>query len=222
MPDFIRAEGGIRLDVLIGTTNPSKVDRLERLLEGRGVHFLTLRDLHVVEEPAETGRSPEENARIKAAFYGRFFDPVICNDSGLYFDGLPIDDPRQPGLHVRSPEGKRLDDDEMIEYYAALIRGLGGKVLAYYLDGLAVCKGGRVESCAENDPEGRSGAFYMVDHASPLRHAGWPLDSLSIDPHTNAYFVDPAPIAPPQEPQRLHVTARHRRVSAFLARALGL
>lgn len=210
------------MDVLIGTTNPSKVRRFERLLEGRGVHFLTLRDVCVGEEPAETGNTPEENARIKAAFYGRFFEPVICNDSGLYFDGLPLDDPRQPGLHVRTPQGRRLGDDEMIEYYAALVHSLGGKVLAYYLDGLAVCRGGRVVSCAENDPTDRSGAFYMVARVSPLRHPGWPLDSLSIDRRTNAYFVDPAPAGAAQAPEGQGAAARHRRVSAFLSQALGL
>lgn len=129
---------------------------------------------------------------------------------------------RQPGLHVRTPQGRRLGDEEMIEYYAALVHGLGGKVLAYYLDGLAVYKGGRVVSCAENDPMDRSGAFYMVDRVSPLRHAGWPLDSLSINPVTNAYFVDPEPIGVTQEPEGPGTTARHRRVSAFLSQALGL
>ena len=32
----------------------------------------------------------------------------------------------------------RLSDEEMIEYYSNLIGELGGKVSAYYLDGIAV------------------------------------------------------------------------------------
>ena len=69
----------------------------------------------VFDNPQETGKTPMENAMIKAAFYGRYADAVICADSGLYFDALALDDPRQPGLQIRTPGGeKRLDDEEMI------------------------------------------------------------------------------------------------------------
>ena len=88
------------MDVLIGTTNPSKVQMFERMLRGHGITFLTLGDLSVSQEPQETGATPEENARIKAAFYGRIHPRVICNDSGLYFAALSLDDPRQPGLYA--------------------------------------------------------------------------------------------------------------------------
>ena len=116
--------------VLIGTTNPAKVKRFERLLDGKDVEILTPPMLHISGEPEETGCSPEENARIKARFYGRYCDRVIGNDSGLYFLNLPEGDPRQPGLHVRSPQGARLNDDEMIAYYSALAASLGGRLQA--------------------------------------------------------------------------------------------
>ncbi|MCD8126796.1 MAG: non-canonical purine NTP pyrophosphatase [Clostridiales bacterium] len=115
------------MDILIGTTNPSKVKRFASLLNGYDVALHTLQELCITEEPEETGSTPEENALQKAAFYGRFSDYVICNDAGLYFDGLPMRDPRQPGLHVRSPQGARLDDEEMITYYSSLIRSLGAR-----------------------------------------------------------------------------------------------
>ena len=124
--------------VLIGTTNPSKMRRFRDLLKEYSVEFYTLQDLGIIDEPEETGTTPEENAILKAKFYGKYFDRVICNDSGLYFDELPLNDPRQPGLHVRTPQGTRLDDEQMISYYASLVHELGGRVLAYYLDGIAV------------------------------------------------------------------------------------
>ena len=124
------------MKVLIGTTNPSKVEQFAAMLSGFGLEFMTLADLGVADEPTETGRTPQENAMIKAAFYGQYADCVICADSGLYFDGLALDDSRQPGLHIRTPQGdKRLDDEEMIAYYAELVHSLGGKVMAYYLNG---------------------------------------------------------------------------------------
>lgn len=168
------------MKVLIGTTNPAKVRYYEKMLAEYEIDFLTLADLQIAEEPEETGKDPEENARQKAVFYGRYFDVVICNDSGLYFDALALDDPLQPGLHVRTPQGVRLDDDAMVVYYTDLVKTLGGKALAYYLNGFAVYKNGKVYSKMEDPAEKRESAFYMLDHAVEPRRDGWPLDSISI------------------------------------------
>lgn len=210
------------MDVLIGTTNPSKVQMFERMLRGHGLTFLTLGDLGVSQEPQETGATPEENARIKAAFYGRIHPRVICNDSGLYFAALSLDDPRQPGLHVRTPRGVRLDDEQMIAYYAALARSLGGRARALYLNGYAVCREGRVFSLAENDLTDEAGSFDMVDRPSPQRHPGWPLDSLSIDRRTGAYFTDDTAEEAVSEAERLEAQARRARLVRFLEASLGL
>ncbi|MGN0427428.1 MAG: non-canonical purine NTP pyrophosphatase [Agathobacter sp.] len=179
------------MKVLIGTTNPSKVKRFEELLSDCEIEFLTLRDLGITEEPEETGSTPEENAVLKAKFYGKFFDVVICNDSGLYFEELDINDDRQPGLNIRTPKSmKRLEDEEMITYYATLIASLGGKVSAYYLDGMAVYNKGRVSSFMDKESAVRCSSFFMVDKPSEKRHEGWPLDSLSKYKDIDEYFVD--------------------------------
>lgn len=208
------------MKVLLGTTNPSKVSRFAEFLPNCGIEFLTLKDLNITAEPPESGATAEENARIKAAFYGQFCDLVICNDSGLYFDPLPLDDPRQPGLNIRAPRGKRLDDEEMITYYAALVHSLGGKVLAYYLDGIAVYNHGNITSYL--DERGKLAAFYMVDTPSPNRHPGWPLDSLSVNRNTMTYFVDHGNnIYDPVEEQII-IGQYRRRVVEFLKQSLGL
>ena len=110
------------MKVLIGTTNPSKADWLGGLI-GAGTELLTLGDVNISAEPSETGATPAENAAIKAEFYGKTFQPVVCHDSGLYFAELALDDPRQPGLHVRTPNGRArfCNDEEMLAYYAALV-----------------------------------------------------------------------------------------------------
>lgn len=94
--------------ILLGTTNPSKVKRFSDLLKGCDVEFVTLKDLAITDEPEENGTTPEENAIAKAKFYGQYFEVVICNDSGLYFEELALDDVRQPGLNVRTPMQMRL------------------------------------------------------------------------------------------------------------------
>jgi inosine/xanthosine triphosphate pyrophosphatase family protein len=179
------------MKVLLGTTNPSKVSRFSKMLKNCDVEFVTLKDLDITDEPEEAGKTPEENAIFKAKFYGKYFDAVICNDSGLYFEEIDIEDKRQPGLNIRTPMGMdRLSDDEMINYYSKLISELGGKVSAYYLDGIAVYNKGIISSFMDTDAAKNIGAFYMIDEASPKRFQGWPLDSISISKETGKYFVD--------------------------------
>lgn len=211
------------MQILLGTTNPSKVERFKKLLAGSPVEFLTLKDLGITAEPREQGSTPEENARIKAAFYGQYFPLVICNDSGLYLDALPLSDPRQPGLNIRTPMGgKRLDDDEMIAYYAKLVHSLGGKTGAFYLDGIAVYNNGNILSFMEDSPATRASSFSMVDAPSPLRHPGWPLDSLSIRKDTGLYFVEKAPAAPAKTNENIMLGEYRKRLVGFLKTALGL
>ena len=150
------------MDILLGTTNPSKINRFKGFLEGYDVRFFTPADLGITAVPEETGSDPQENAILKARFYSRYFDTVICNDSGLYLDPLPLTDPRQPGLNIRTPGGgPRLDDEEMIRYYSDLVRSLGGRVLAYYLDGLAVSHRGRIHSYLASPETVRDHSFIL-------------------------------------------------------------
>lgn len=205
------------MKILLGTTNPSKVGYFEHILRGENVTFVTLRDLGVTREPEECGATPEENARIKARFYARYAPEgaVICADSGLYFDALPLDDPRQPGLHVRTPGGHaRLDDEQMIAYYAALSHELGGRVLAYYLDGAAVIAGGQLRSFQETREEARADGFYLLDTPCAARRAGWPLDSLSVDLSGTSF------LAPQRETQVQEDRVYKQRLRAFLLNAL--
>lgn len=210
------------MKILIGTTNPSKVRRFEEFLEGFGVEFCTLKDLDIKEEPEEKGNTPEENAILKANFYGKYFDYVICNDSGLYFDELALDDERQPGLNIRTPEGVRLDDEEMIAYYSNLVHFLGGKVLAYYLDGIAVYNKGKVYSFMEGRESARLSGFYMVDEPSKDRHEGWPLDSLSLNRNTMIYFVDKGNNVYDKVEENIMIGEYRKRLIRFLQEALGL
>ena len=83
----------------------------------------------------EDGKSPLENARLKAtAYYEAFHIPVFPCGSGLYFDN--VQEGIQPGVHVRNVNGKCLTDDEMIDYYFGLVK-IYGKLVARYRN--AIC-----------------------------------------------------------------------------------
>ena len=176
--------------ILVGTSNPSKVRFFQQFIEQEDVRLVTPAELGIAESPDENGSTPVENAVLKAAFYGQYAECAVCADSGLYFDEIPLGDPRQPGLHIRTPEGKRLDDEEMIAYYANLVRSLGGKVTAYYLDGFALRMGDTTYTFEATREECRARAFTMTDTPCAQRRPGWPLDSLSYD-HDGRAFLDP-------------------------------
>lgn len=225
------------MKVLIGTTNPSKAEWLGGLI-GAEAEFLTLSALNILDEPAETGKTPSENAAIKAEFYGKIFQPVVCHDSGLYFAELPLDDPRQPGLHVRTPNGRERfrTDEEMLEYYVELIRSLGGTVTAMYLNGFAVFSDGRLGTHAESMAAAVGGAFIMTDGPAASRHPGGPLDSISVRLNSGLYFTgEPYCGSVPQalpdfgggKPMSIEDAERIKRESdaalrTFLRGALGL
>ena len=180
-------------EVLIGTTNPSKVEKYRNILNDRDYTFVTPADIGITEEPDETGADQIENASVKARFYGRYHDCVICMDSGLHIKDLPPDDPRQPGLHVRSPFGRRLDDDEMLDYYIRLVSSLGGRAAACWLDGTAVWNRGRITTLAEPAEAAEEKTFFLIDKPSGKRHAGWPMDSISLYADSGRYFTDDEP-----------------------------
>lgn len=214
------------MQILLGTTNASKIKYFERMLTGIDASFVTLRDLSITDAPAEIGRDPQENAMIKAAFYGKYADFVIAQDSALYIRDLPLDDPRQPGLNVRrAPDGHERTDDEMLADYAALARSLGGRMTCAYVSALAVCAHGNTAGFMDTGAVNDVYAFHMVDTPHENRHPGWPLDSLSIEPRTGKYFVEPDSRAEPSmytAPEKRLIDDYERDRRAFLLRCLGL
>lgn len=219
------------MKVLIGTTNPSKAEWLGGLI-GADAELLTLRDVNIIDESPETGTTPAENAAIKAEFYGKTFQPVVCHDAGLYFTELALDDPRQPGLHTRTPNGRARfgNDEEMLAYYAALVHSLGGAATAMYLSGFAVFADGKLSTFAFSREDAAHAAFIMTDKPSASRHPGWPLDSISVRLDSGLYFTGepycgklPANIMQTKKrtsgSQKSAADAELRR---FLKKALGL
>lgn len=208
--------------ILIGTTNPSKVNRFKDLLKDYPIQFITLRDLPIQEEPQESGKTALENAQIKAQFYGQYFDHVIAADSGLYFFDLPFDDPRQPGLYIRRVNGRSLNDAEMLEYYTSLIHSLGGRVRATYSDAIAVYNQGEMYSFEADQDYIKTRSFDMVDVPHKLTHPGWPLDSISINRKTGRYFVEEGGNDQKDYQEEIIIGEYRKQLIHFLENALNL
>ena len=182
--------------ILIGTTNPSKILWLKSYLSDLpGIETVTLQELGVTAPVAEEGRTPEDNARIKAmAYHNATGLAVVGHDSGLYFQEFPMNDPRQPGLCIRRVNGQTLDDNGMLAYYSDLASRFGPLHACYCSGFAAVDEDGRAETFSQDQMNDQTYfstfGFLMVGTPHKIHRPGWPLDSLSQDPNTGEYWFD--------------------------------
>lgn len=183
------------MKLLYGTCNSAKLSSMKDRLEILGIELIGLNNLKenglTIPAVCEDGKTPLENARQKAtAYYNAFHMPVFSCDSGLYFDNVP--DEIQPGVHVRRVNGVSLSDEQMIEYYAGLVKQYGN-LTARYKNAICFVKDENhiYESMVSSI---ESEAFILTDKPhSKIRKEGFPLDSMSIDIKTNQYFYDLPP-----------------------------
>lgn len=95
--------------LLIATTNPGKLREIGPLLAGTPVELVTLDRWPGLEAPEETGKTFEENARLKALYYAKATGmPTVAEDSGLEIDALGgapgVESARYAGVDTPYPE----------------------------------------------------------------------------------------------------------------------
>ena len=175
--------------LIYGTTNNAKLRFMKRRIEPLGIEILSLDDIGAPKlDIDESGNDPLENAKIKAlAYYKALNAPVFSCDSGLYFDG--IENARQPGVHVRCVNGKRLDDDGMIAHYSGLAAEFGGRITARYKNAICLVMNGS-EIYEHMGEDIASEPFYIVSAPHEKRREGFPLDSLSVHIQSGQYYYE--------------------------------
>ncbi len=177
------------MKILYGTTNKAKLQAMKTAVENLDIQLIGLKDIDS-ELPSinENGKTPLENAEIKArAYYEAFHMPVFSCDSGLYFDELSEEE--QPGLHVRRINGKELTDDEMIQYYASLAERHGGRITGRYRNAIYFILD-EEHHYSSMDMSIATEPFVLGTKPHAKRVEGFPLDSLSIDIATGKYYYD--------------------------------
>ncbi|MCM1125377.1 MAG: hypothetical protein NC429_02810 [Lachnospiraceae bacterium] len=176
------------MKLLYATQNPAKVTAMRNRLEGLGIELIGLRDLNqAVPDVIEDGSTPLENALKKAAaYYEAFRIPLFSCDSGLYFDEIPEE--LQPGIHVRTINGRYLTDEEMLEYYSSLAARYGNLTARYRNAVCLILDKEHVYSAM--DESMASVPFLITSKPHAKRNKGFPLDSLSIDIRTGKYYYD--------------------------------
>ena len=124
--------------ILFATTNPAKAKKYREQLAEDGIELITIKDLDEEIDIDENGKNALENAYIKAkTYYDKTKIPTIGMDDCLFIEGIPEEE--QPGTNVRRVNGKRLNDEEMIEHYTKLVKKYGNKLTAKWVYGMVVC-----------------------------------------------------------------------------------
>ena len=171
------------MKLLFATKNPAKVKRYKDRLEKHGIDVLTLSDIDVDVDVEENGENAIENAYIKAkAYYDKTGIVTIGIDDTLYIE--EVTDEEQPGTNVRRVGGKRLTDEEMIDYYTSLAHKYGGELTSKWVYGMVMYDGKPHEFSWSKE------CFYIIDKASDKHNPGYPMDSISKYIGTDKYFVD--------------------------------
>lgn len=177
------------MKLLYGTTNKAKITVMESAVRSLGIDIISLNDLEC-ELPFinENGKTPLENAKIKAkAYYEAFHMPVFSCDSGLYFDEL--EDEEQPGLYIRRVNGKELTDEEMTDYYASLAKKHDGELIGRYRNAIYLILDENT-TYSSMDMSIATEPFILTSIPHPKRVEGFPLDSLSKDIKTGEYYYN--------------------------------
>ena len=99
-------DGAANYRIVIATHNVGKLKEFALLLKDTGLEIVSAGELGLA-EPAETGNTLEENARIKAVHAARKTGtPAVADDSGLFVDALG----GEPGVHSAdwsmTPDGR--------------------------------------------------------------------------------------------------------------------
>ena len=174
------------IKVLFATGNETKAKRFSKGLQEKGIRVISLKDITTEREVEENGKDAIENALIKARAYSKIINiPVFAMDDNLYLENVPEE--KQPGMYVRRVNGKRLNDDEMIEHYTNLVKlyGIDGKLTCRWVYGMAVINNGKESTYTWSKED-----FYMVEKPSNKINPGYPLNTISINKKLNKYFTE--------------------------------
>lgn len=109
--------------ILIATHNKAKFLEIKKGLKKYlkvPIDIIELDDLKISSEPEESGKTFEENAKIKIQFYAQLTKlPIIADDAGLVIPFLN----NEPGVKSRRWLGIKSTDDELIDHTLSHLRG---------------------------------------------------------------------------------------------------
>ncbi|GAB4145518.1 MAG: hypothetical protein OHK0017_05190 [Patescibacteria group bacterium] len=137
--------------ILISSGNKAKIQLVEKLIlsiaekMGTEIEVLTPVELGLQNiNPEEVGTTVQENAYLKAKGYWEALptdQKIPC--LGIDIAGIAdqLDDENQPGLNLRRRAGKKMSDDEAIQFYSGLAEESGGEIKFNFEYGICLFAG---------------------------------------------------------------------------------
>lgn len=176
------------INILIATHNPAKKQELKNgfmALVRNNVSTVSLRfldDLHITNDPEETGSTFEENARLKARYYGDLTGLItLADDGGIVIPALN----NEPGIHSKRWLGRDASDEELIQYTLSRLQGKKAKDRMAYFQ-VCLClydPSTRREICEEEKVVG-----HIAEKISTHATHGFPYRALFVVNAFNTYY----------------------------------
>lgn len=99
--------------LLIATTNPGKLREYKEFLSDLAVELVSLKDIGIIDDIEEKGKTYKENSQKKSVFYAKKSGlPAVSDDGGLEIDALE----GAPGIKSRRWLGFEASDEELINH----------------------------------------------------------------------------------------------------------
>ncbi len=189
--------------ILIGTTNKGKVDELVSVfsdLKKHEIELVTLENMLKLMKPEETGTTFEENAKLKAQFYGNKTGlPAISDDGGLIIDILN----GEPGVKSRRWPGHEATDQELIDYALEKLKGVPLEKRTAKLE-TCICFYDFDKQLFLVETEHING--WIAESPSPVITPGYPYRALFMVKQFNKYYDDLT--------EEEHAQVNHRLIAA--------
>ncbi len=107
--------------LVIATRNPGKFKEISSFLSDLPLEILSLKNVGIMEDVEETGKTYKENSQRKAIFYAKKSRlPAIADDGGLEIEALN----GEPGIKSRRWLGFDATDEDLIEHMRKIAREL--------------------------------------------------------------------------------------------------
>lgn len=155
--------------IVLATKNAKKATELNRMLQGLGIHVLSLAEYPDMHDVEETGHTFSENAFLKARAVATHTGlPALADDSGLVVDALE----GAPGVYSARYAGPGAKDEDNCRKLLAELQGVPDhERTAHFACALALVLEDKSELLFEGTVEGHIG------HA-PAGHNGFGYDPL--------------------------------------------
>ena len=162
------------MKLVLATNNAHKLSEIRQILGDRFEEILSLRDLGITQDIAETGSTLKENAIIKATTIMKLTGlPTLADDTGLMVDALN----GEPGVYSARYAGEQHDDKANVAKLLKNLEPYKGKersahfvtcMVIAYPNGKIKSVEGRTDGEITTSPSGNNGfgydpVFYSYD-----------------------------------------------------------